>query len=585
MLDLQASKGENEQEADFLIINYSKQYICNIEVKNTSKKGRQKKKIAAIKKAQQQGEKIRTIFEDWFPHLRGKWKFVSMIVCEHMHGILKNCSDCIDNISTCKDLPEKLKSMDEKMPLASKKEKHPDDLKDLFKNLLYLTPKIALPVRGNQVRAVQKAVQEAGSYENIRLWAYPNPQQRQIKFDEKKLILLGPWGCGKTLFLTAEAIKEAEKGNNVLYLFFAHSAHCLQTSTKKSLLALDLEEKFKEYEKIQVKTVFFTDGKNNNLMDLGKKYSTVMADEAFADINKLSPKSQKEIKDFFASKDTVWLALSNTYSQARIDDSEMDIEDLVKSWYPGFQVARMDTFLRMPAAVTNDIKSRYSRMAESTQLDLNLILFKSAKVPSNLVEGSEIKIIGRGEIKPLFKLLEEAFAFISKDIKALIAINDHPFYPIIQVIKNMITCPCKHLILALTFDVGYELAGRDSADVYLLDYETETKVSSGSDRKKDLVASLELLKGSEHPFIIDTTNSSDISSRASSKLIKIYPNLFLDMLFVFHKLLSGDHSCQDIMSRESRPKIAPYSFSSLIGKSLHIKVMFFFYPLLEATCF
>ena len=490
-----------------------------------------------------------------------------------MHEIVKNCSDCIEFISTCEDLPEKLKSMDEKIPLAPKKEKYPEDLKDVFKNLLYLTPKIALPVSGNSVMAVQKAVQEAGSYENLRLWAYPNPQQRKIKFDEKKLILLGPWGCGKTLFLTAEAIKEAEKGNKVLYLFFAENN--FQTSTKKSLLAIDLEQKFRKYENIQVETVFFTDGKNNNLMDLGKKYSIVMADESFADINKLSPKSQKEIKDFFASKDTVWLALSNTYSQARIDDSEMDIEDLVKSWYPGFQVARMDTFLRMPAAVTNDIKSSYSRRAESTQLNLNETMFKNAKVPSNLVEGCEIKRIGVGETKPLYKLLEEAFAFIPKDVQALIAINDNPFLPINQVIKNMIKCPCKHLILALTFDVGYELAGRDSADVYLLDYETKTKVSPGDDRKNDLVASFELLKGSEHPFIIDTTNSSDISSRASSKLIKINPNTFLDMLFVFYKLLSGDHSCQDIMSRESRPKIAPYSISSLIGKSLHINLVVF----------
>ena len=46
-------------------------------------------------------------------------------------------------------------------------------------------------------------------------------------------------------------------------------------------------------------------------MDLGKKYSIVMADESFADIDSLSTKSQKEIKDFFASKDIVWLALTS----------------------------------------------------------------------------------------------------------------------------------------------------------------------------------------------------------------------------------------------------------------------------------
>ena len=126
MLDLQASKGENEREADFLIVNYSRQYVCNIEVKKTlnmTKVGK-KKKTVIIKKAQQQVEKIRTIFEDWFPHLRGKWKFVSMIVCEQMHDIVKDCSNCMDFVSTCEDLPEKLKSMDEKMALAPQKEKH-----------------------------------------------------------------------------------------------------------------------------------------------------------------------------------------------------------------------------------------------------------------------------------------------------------------------------------------------------------------------------------------------------------------------------------------------------------------------------
>jgi len=123
-------------------------------------------------------------------------------------------------------------------------------LKDVFKNLLYLTPKIALPVSGNSVTAVQKAVQETGSYENFKLWAFPNPQQRKIKFDE------GPWGCRRTLFLTAEAIKEAEKGHKVFYLFFAKNN--FQRSTKKSLLALDLEEKFKEYENIQYRWKLFS---------------------------------------------------------------------------------------------------------------------------------------------------------------------------------------------------------------------------------------------------------------------------------------------------------------------------------------
>lgn len=44
----------------------------------------------------------------------------------------------------------------------------------------------------------KKAINEAGSAENIKLWCYPTPQQRQI-FNGKKLVLLGPWGSGKTM--------------------------------------------------------------------------------------------------------------------------------------------------------------------------------------------------------------------------------------------------------------------------------------------------------------------------------------------------------------------------------------------------
>ena len=123
------------------------------------------------------------------------------------------------------------------------------------------------------------------------------------------------------------------------------------------------------------------------------------------------------------------------------------------------------------------------------------------------------------------------------------------------------------MLLALTFDVGLQLAERESPDFYIVTDNKEAKVSLGTDMNKDLVASGQLFKGYEHPIIIDATQTSEISSRSSSQLIKIFPNLFFDMLFVFDKLLKhGEHSCKDVMSRESRPKIAPYNFSSLVGK-------------------
>ena len=76
----------------------------------------------------------------------------------------------------------------------------------------------------------KKAINDAGSAENIKVWCYPTPQQRLI-FSEPKLILLGAWGTGKTLFMIAESIRLAELGQKVLFLLFSSKEQ--NSSSKK----------------------------------------------------------------------------------------------------------------------------------------------------------------------------------------------------------------------------------------------------------------------------------------------------------------------------------------------------------------
>ena len=213
----------------------------------------------------------------------------------------------------------------------------------MIQHSLFSGTPIPLPVRGNMVSFVSKALQEAGSLANIRMWAFPNPRQRAI-FSCPKLILLGPWGCGKTLFLTSEAIDTANRGEKAMLLIFADGTY----STKKSMLALDMEEKLKDYPNITVKTVFFIDGEDNNLMELTQDCNHIFVDEMFADIEALKPKSQDELRELFSSKETVWVAMSNYYHDSRLDGS-VDLEAWAKSKLPDdFQVVRMNTPLRMP---------------------------------------------------------------------------------------------------------------------------------------------------------------------------------------------------------------------------------------------
>ena len=117
--------------------------------------------------------------------------------CQDMEDILKDCPNCNQFIATN---PEQISAILRKLETTSASQRYPEDFKTLCKYLLFSAPKVALPVRGNMVSEVQKAIQEAGSAENIRVWCFPTPEQREI-FNSPKLILLAPWGSGKTLFM------------------------------------------------------------------------------------------------------------------------------------------------------------------------------------------------------------------------------------------------------------------------------------------------------------------------------------------------------------------------------------------------
>ena len=119
MLMLDAPKGKNVQEVDYLIINYSKQYILNIEVKRSlteAMTGKRSNRMTVIEKAKRQSQKIKQILEDWYPHLKGPWKYCSMFYCKEMCDKLRECGHCLDFIAQGpEELLAKVKLMDEKM--------------------------------------------------------------------------------------------------------------------------------------------------------------------------------------------------------------------------------------------------------------------------------------------------------------------------------------------------------------------------------------------------------------------------------------------------------------------------------------
>ena len=121
-------------------------------------------------------------------------------------------------------------------------------------------------------------------------------------------------------------------------------------------------------------------------------YHHVMADEFFEDIHLFHSKSKEEIKSFFASKLTVWIAISNEYR--RNPESIINTDVLLTTYFFGFKVAKMDAALRMTGNNAMIIKSNYQKIKQFNRLKLNGRLCAELKVHPNLVEGWKHKTIG-----------------------------------------------------------------------------------------------------------------------------------------------------------------------------------------------
>ena len=93
MIKLGKPKGQNVQEIDFMVVNYTHQYILNIEAKKwlgivIGKPGDTNKN--SILKVKNQLAEIKAIMKDWFgADLKGNWCYISALYCQEMEKTLR----------------------------------------------------------------------------------------------------------------------------------------------------------------------------------------------------------------------------------------------------------------------------------------------------------------------------------------------------------------------------------------------------------------------------------------------------------------------------------------------------------------
>ena len=130
----------------------------------------------------------------------------------------------------------------------------------------------------------------------------------------------------------------------------------------------------------------------------------------------------------------------------------------------------------------------------------------------------------------------------------------------------------------MTLKLALLRAGRRSPKFLCNGYSSpdEVKMLSSTGIDTDLIVSSQLIKGFEHSVIIDMEGYHSTYSRSTSKLIKVFPNLFLDVLFVYKKLLKNKHNCNHMKSLSVNvwSQMTKFSLSTMLGKQALMKFWF-----------
>ena len=93
---------------------------------------------------------------------------------------IRDCQKCKEFVAEGK---EELLKILQKIDSLRKEEisnetKHPEDFVLFCKFLMFCCPVVPLPIGGNLAKVIQNAIEKSGSKENILIFCFPTPEQR-----------------------------------------------------------------------------------------------------------------------------------------------------------------------------------------------------------------------------------------------------------------------------------------------------------------------------------------------------------------------------------------------------------------------
>lgn len=341
---------------------------------------------------------------------------------------------------------------------------HRDDFVTLVKYLLYVATKEELPTPSNYPSKVQDVLKNAGSAQKVRWFAFRTPEQKAILHEfesakqDKRIVLSGPWGCGKTILMEDFAKKAAqEKDEKVLFLVLKK-----QASSIDSMLVQRLRCHFKEHPNIKVRSIFLSnhEPQGNNILKLTKEYQHIFVDEAYGDFQHFHDSTTSEFLRFLAQKETAVISLCTPYYQSSQIDANDD-EEKLKALYATyeFKIVIMQRILRCPQNVILGLRDYLQESKKERILHRIESLTLNAEVPPKLpkTDGPWLWTDKKYQENldhcqwtlTVKEVVKEAIK-IAGDERLLIVINDSQDNQDLTDFKNKIRCQCKEMIMYLT---------------------------------------------------------------------------------------------------------------------------------------
>ena len=176
---------QSQQETDLIINDYNSQTINMIEVKTTLNQD-------SLDKVKKQLPEYQRFFSEWFgADVCAKWKIKKMAYFKKMEPGWQICENCKDFI-LCRneELYAALENDTEGLPDSDIHECQLKEFQFMARYCLFCMSAKELPTKGNLSKLIKKAMEEAGSVENIKLYCFLTPQQLGTLGSKSHLCLL-----------------------------------------------------------------------------------------------------------------------------------------------------------------------------------------------------------------------------------------------------------------------------------------------------------------------------------------------------------------------------------------------------------